>query len=60
MNQNQPMPRSNLKKVDMLSKVYKMKTSLYDGTHRDKSAEWHDGAHDALTKVLNFINEYAN
>ena len=54
------MPRSNLKKVDMLSKVYKMKTSLYDGTHRDKSAEWHDGAHDALTKVLNFINEYAN
>jgi hypothetical protein len=45
-------------KVDMLARVYKMKTELYNGIHRDKSGEWHDGAQEALNKILNFLNEY--
>ena len=53
------MPRGRLDKVDILARVYKMKTALYDGQHSDKSGDWHDGAHDALSKVLDAINEYS-
>ena len=52
------MPRGRMTKVDMLARVYKMKTELYNGNHRDKGAEWHDGAQDTLNKILNFLNEY--
>ena len=53
------MPRGRLDKVDILARVYKMKTALYDGQYSDKSGDWHDGAHDALSKVLDAINEYS-
>jgi hypothetical protein len=53
------MPRSGMSKVDILPRIYKMKTELYNGTHRDKSKEWHDGAHDALNKMLDLLNEYS-
>jgi hypothetical protein len=52
------MPRGRMTKVDILARVYKMKTELYNGNHRDKGAEWHDGAQDTLNKILNFLNEY--
>ena len=45
-------------KVDILARVYKMKTELHNGVHPEKSAEWHDGAKDSLDKILNFLNEY--
>jgi hypothetical protein len=54
------MPRGRMSKVDILARVYKMKTALYNGQHHDKSAEWHDGAHDALSKVLEALNEYSS
>ena len=54
------MPRGRLDKVDILARVYKMKTALYDGQHSDKSGDWHDGAHDAINKVLDAINEYSS
>jgi len=54
------MPRGRMSKVDMLSRVYKMKTALYNGQHSDKSGEWHEGAHEALSKVLDALNEYSS
>jgi predicted esterase len=54
------MPRGRMSKVDMLSRVYKMKTALYNGQHADKSGEWHEGAHEALNKVLDALNEYSS
>ena len=54
------MPRGRIDKVDMLSRVYKMKTALYNGQHSDKSGDWHDGAHDALSRVLDALNEYSS
>lgn len=52
------MPRNQMKKIDVESRVYKLKTELYDGQHRDESCEWHDGAHYALGKVLEMLQEY--
>jgi len=54
------MPRNQITKIDILSRVYKMKTSLYDGEQSDKSGEWHDGAHKALNDVLIIIDEFRN
>ena len=54
------MPRGRMSKVDILARVYKMKTALYNGQHSDKSGEWHEGAHEALSKVLDALNEYSS
>ena len=54
------MPRGRMSKVDMLSRIYKIKTALYNGQHHDKSGEWHEGAHEALSKVLDALNEYSS
>ena len=54
------MPRSRMSKVDILARVYKMKNELYDGAHYGKSSEWHDGAHDALNRILDLLNEYSS
>jgi hypothetical protein len=53
------MPRGNLTKSDMLARIYKIKTALYNGEYRHKNAGWHDGAHEALNKVLDILNEYS-
>ncbi len=54
------MTRGRLDKVDILARVYKMRTSRYDGQHSAKSGDWHDGHHAALNKVLDAINEYGS
>lgn len=53
------MASGKLTKVDMLSRVYKMKNELYNGTHYNMSGEWHDGAHDTLNKILEILKEYS-
>ena len=54
------MPRGSLHKTDMLAKVYKLKTELYDKeTNPGMTGKWYDGAHDSLDKVLDIINEYS-
>ena len=54
------MPRGRLLKVDMLAKVYKLKTELYDKENNTgMTGQWYDGAHDSLDKVLDILNEYA-
>jgi len=47
-----------MRKIDLESRVYKLKTALYDGQHHDQSGEWHDGAHYALGKILEILQEY--
>ena len=54
------LSRGNVTKNDLLSKVYKQKTRLYDGDHGNKNGDWHDGAHYAFNKILDILNEYAN
>jgi len=51
--------RGKLSKVDILTRVYKMKNELYNGTHYAQSADWHDGAHDVLNRVLDLLKEYS-
>ena len=54
------MPRGILTKNDLFSKVYKLKTSLYNGDYCEKTEDWHDGAHDALSKILEYMREYSS
>ena len=54
------MSSGRMSKVDILARVYKMKAALYNGEHQDKSGDWHDGAHEALNKVLQALNEYSS
>ena len=54
------MPRGSLHKTDMLAKVYKLKTELYNKeTDQSMTGQWYDGAHDSLDKILDIINEYS-
>jgi len=53
------MPRGRLTKVDILDKVYKMKNELYHNSH-ERSKEWRNGAHAAINKFLDYINEYSS
>jgi len=53
------MSTGTVTKVDLLARIYKLKTALYNGEHKDKGAEWHDGAHYALTSVLDILDEYS-
>ena len=52
------MSTGRVTKVDLMARVYKLKTSLFDGKHHDKSGDWHDGAHSSLNEVLDILNEY--
>lgn len=45
-------------KSEIQARIYKLKTALYDGEHKDKSGEWHDGAHAAYNAVLDILQEY--
>lgn len=52
------MPRGRVNKIDIESRVYKLKQELYNGTHHNKGKEWHDGAHNALNRILDMLSEY--
>lgn len=47
-------------KHDILAKVYKLKNSLYENAYIHKGKEWNEGAHFALNKILDAINEYSD
>jgi hypothetical protein len=51
------MPRGQLFKTDMLAKVYKLKTELYN-ENLENGKSWNEGSHYALNKVLDILNEY--
>jgi hypothetical protein len=52
------MPRNRVTKIDIESRVYKMKNELYSGVHYAKNSDWHDGAHDAISRILELLKEY--
>jgi hypothetical protein len=52
------MPRNSVTKNDIEVRVLKLKNQLYDGTWQNNGGEWHDGAHEALSKVLDILQEY--
>jgi|TARA_B100002019_G_scaffold248157_1_gene226960 hypothetical protein len=53
------MPRGNLTKVDMMSRVLKLKHELYSNQYHHYSGNQKDSAHEVLNKVLDMINEYS-
>lgn len=52
------MPRSTMLKVDMLARIYKLKTELYEEHEVAKTGQWKDGAHYAYNEVLKVLQEY--
>ena len=54
------MPRGRMQKVDILPRVLKLKTELYEGRYDGASDEWLDGAHYSLNQILNILDEYSN
>lgn len=52
------MSTGSVSKTDLLARVYKLKTELYDGSRQDKNSDWHDGAHHAYNQILDILNEY--
>jgi|11BtaG_2_1085332.scaffolds.fasta_scaffold00018_3 hypothetical protein len=46
-------------KTDLLARLYKEKTKLYEGEFREEQTEeWHHGAHFAYSRLLDIISEY--
>jgi len=54
------MPRGHVNKQEIQTRVYKLKTALYDSTDMFNcfSDEKKAGAHDALNRVLDILQEY--
>lgn len=52
------MARGRVSKIDIESRVYRMKTALYNGHYGEKSEEWRDGYHAALNSLLEILQEY--
>lgn len=53
------MPRSTMMKTDLLARLYKEKTKLYEGEfEKEKTEEWHRGAHFAYGRLLEILSEY--
>ena len=53
------MPRSTMLKTDLLARLYKEKTKLYEKeTTNTSTNEWHSGAHSAYNTILDIVNEY--
>lgn len=54
------MPRGRMHKHEMLARVYKLKTALYDETNTFdcSSEEKKEGAHNALNQVLDILQEF--
>jgi len=53
------MPRSQLTKIDILSRVLKIKNQLHEEQNNNQNKkDTYDIAHRYLNKVLDVINEY--
>jgi hypothetical protein len=52
------MPRNSVTKDELNVRVLNLKNELYNGLNYGKSGDWHDGAHDALNRVLDILKEY--
>ena len=54
------MPRGRMQKVDIESRVLRLKTDLFEGRYEGASQEWIDGAHHSLNRVLDILQEYSS
>ena len=52
------MPRNKVELEELKVRVLKIKKSLYDGTYKGASGEWHDGSQYMINKVLDILQEY--
>lgn len=53
------MPRSRLDRIDINSKLLKMKTALFDGTDdRFDTEEKKEAAHLVINTLLDYLNEF--
>tara|TARA_A100001391_G_scaffold126630_2_gene86595 strand:- start:2866 stop:3030 length:165 start_codon:yes stop_codon:yes gene_type:complete len=52
------MPRANLTKADMMSRVLKLKHELYSNQYNYYSEDQKDSAHAMLNMILDIVNEY--
>ena len=53
------MPRSQMLKIDMEARLYKLKSELYEmEDDTGKTGQWYDGAHNAYNEVLKVLQEY--
>ena len=52
------MPRGNMTKVDIMSRVLKLKHELYSNQYNYYTEEQKDSAHEMLNRVLDMISEY--
>lgn len=53
------MPRGQMNKDELMVRVMKKKHALYERVHHgDKSEEWHQGAQQMLSDVLDILDEY--
>ena len=53
------MPRSELKKIDIESRVLKLKDELYSGTlFQNFTKKQKEAAHQVLNSVLDILQEY--
>jgi hypothetical protein len=55
------MPRNNIPKDELKVRIYRLKTSLFEGRqdHPMPTAQsWYDGANQSLNEVLNILDEY--
>ncbi len=52
------MPKGNLTKADMMSRVLKLKHELYSNQYNYYTEDQKDSAHNMLNMVLDIINEY--
>lgn len=52
------MAKEKLTKEKLKVRLHKLKIALYEGAYKNHNGDWHEGAHEMLTKVLNTLDEY--
>tara|TARA_B100000965_G_scaffold67205_1_gene52701 strand:- start:587 stop:751 length:165 start_codon:yes stop_codon:yes gene_type:complete len=52
------MSNGQMLKVDIQSRIIKLKNELYGGNYSHKNGDWHDGAHSMLNNMLEILKEY--
>jgi|TARA_Y100000289_G_scaffold37910_1_gene37336 hypothetical protein len=52
------MARNQITKIDLMSTIYKWKTSLYDHGKSNLSIEAQTGYHEALNDILEYLKQF--
>lgn len=52
------MPKNSVTREELITRVLKLKTELYDGSWSAKNRDWHEGGQSSLNRVLDVLEEY--